>query len=140
ALIRDIDHYLKGEPLDARPDTLGYRLGKFVSRNRRAVAAVSLAFAAIVTLVVFFTVRLAVARNAALAEAARTQRIQNFMLNLFEGGDKAAGPAGDLRVVSLIDRGVQEACSLDAEPGVQADLYQTLGSMYQKLGNFDQAD
>jgi serine/threonine-protein kinase len=25
ALIRDLDHYLKGEPLEARPDTLGYR-------------------------------------------------------------------------------------------------------------------
>jgi eukaryotic-like serine/threonine-protein kinase len=39
ALIRDIDHYLKGEPLEARPDTLGYRMGKFVRRNRRAVTA-----------------------------------------------------------------------------------------------------
>ena len=27
------------------------------------------------------------ARNAALAEAARTQRIERFMLSLFEGGD-----------------------------------------------------
>ena len=36
-LIRDIDHYLKGEPLEARADTLRYRLGKFVKRNRRTV-------------------------------------------------------------------------------------------------------
>jgi len=36
ALIRDIDHYLKGEPLEARPDSLRYRAGKFVRRNRRA--------------------------------------------------------------------------------------------------------
>ena len=39
ALIRDLDHYLEGEPLEARPDTLGYRTGKFVRRNRRAVIA-----------------------------------------------------------------------------------------------------
>src|SRR6185369_17405393 len=58
ALIRDVDHYLKGEPLEARPDTLRYRAGKFVKRNRRAVAAASLVFATLVTLVVFFTVRL----------------------------------------------------------------------------------
>ena len=38
ALIRDLDHYLKGEPLEARPDTLGYRAGKFVRRNRRVGA------------------------------------------------------------------------------------------------------
>src|SRR5712691_4676854 len=51
ALIRDLDHYLKGEPLDARPDTLRYRAGKFVSRHRRSVAAACLTVAAIVTLV-----------------------------------------------------------------------------------------
>lgn len=140
ALIRDVDHYLKGEPLDAQPDTLRYRAGKFVRRNRRAVAAAALVFMVGAGLVVFFTVRLAIARNAALAEAARTQRIQRFMLSLFDGGDKEAGPADNLRVVSLLDRGVQEAQTLKNEPAVQAELYQTLGSIYQKLGKLDRAD
>jgi eukaryotic-like serine/threonine-protein kinase len=39
ALIRDIDHFLKGEPLEVRPATLFYRVGKFLTRNRRSVAA-----------------------------------------------------------------------------------------------------
>jgi serine/threonine protein kinase/Flp pilus assembly protein TadD len=140
ALIRDIDHYLRGEPLEARADSFRYRLGKFVRRNRRAVSAAALVFTVVVGLVVFFTVRLAIARNAALAEAARTQRIQRFMVNLFQGGDAAAGPADSLRVVSLLDRGVQEAETLNNDPKVQAELYQNLGSIYQKLGKFDQAD
>ena len=76
----------------------------------------------------------------ALAEAARTQRIQRFMLNLFGGGDQGAGPAEELRVVTLIDRGAEEARTLDKEPEVQADLYLTLGDMYEKLGKFDRAD
>jgi hypothetical protein len=29
AFMRDIDHYVKGEPLEARPDAFGYRLSKF---------------------------------------------------------------------------------------------------------------
>ena len=140
ALTRDIDHYLRGEPLEARPDTLRYRLGKFVRRNRRAVSAAALVFTITVGLVVFFTVRLAKARNAALDEAARTQRIQRFTMNLFQGGDEAAGPADSLRVVSLLDQGVLEAQTLNADPNVQAELYQNLGSIYQKLGKFDQAD
>jgi eukaryotic-like serine/threonine-protein kinase len=140
ALIRDLDHYLRGEPLDARPDTLGYRAGKFVRRNRRAVAAATGVVAMVVALVISFTVRLANARNVALAQAFRAQRIQSFMLNLFNGGDKEAGPADNLRVVNLLDRGVQEARSLDREPAVQADLYRTLGGIYQKLGKFDHAD
>jgi eukaryotic-like serine/threonine-protein kinase len=140
ALIRDIDHYIKGEPLEALPDTLAYCVRRFVSRNQRPVAAVTAMFALVAGLVIFFTVRLAIARNAALAEAARTQRIQKFMTNLFQGGDESAGPADSLRVVTLLDRGVQEAQSLNAEPEVQAELYETLGSLYQKLGKLDQAN
>src|SRR5436189_2427617 len=140
ALIRDIDHYLAGEPLEARPDTFGYRLGKYARRNWRPVSAASASFIVVVGLVVFYTVRLATARNAAVAEAARTQRIQRFMLNLFQGGEEAVGPADSLRVVTLVDRGVRDAQSLDGEPAVQAELYETLGSIYQKLGKLDRAD
>jgi eukaryotic-like serine/threonine-protein kinase len=140
ALIRDIDHYLKGEPLEARPDTFRYRLGKFVRRNQRAVSAAALVFTIIVGLVVFFTVRLAKARNVALEEAARTQRIQRFMMNLFQGGDESVGPGDSMRVITLLDRGVQEAQSLNSDPKVQAELYQTLGTIYDQLGKFDQAN
>jgi serine/threonine protein kinase/tetratricopeptide (TPR) repeat protein len=140
ALIRDVDHFLGGQPLEARPDTVGYRLGKFVRRNRRSVAAAALVCAAIVGLVIVYTVRLARARNVALAEAARTQRVQKFMLDLFQGGDEDAGPAADLRVVTLLDRGVKQARSLAGEPEVQADLYETLANTYQQLGKMDEAD
>jgi eukaryotic-like serine/threonine-protein kinase len=140
ALIRDLDHYLKSEPLEARPDSMQYRVGKFVRRHRRAVLATTGALVIIIGVIIFFTVRLATARNAALAEAARTQRIQRFMMNLFEGGDESVGPADDMRVVTLIARGAQEAQALEGEPAVQAELYQTLGGIYQNLGKLDQAE
>lgn len=140
ALLRDIDHYLRSEPLDARPYILRYRIGKFVKRNRRPVLTTAVVSLLVVGLVVFFTLRLAKARNAALAEAARTQRVERFMENLFQGGDKDAGPAEDLRVVTLLDRGLQEAQDLNGDPAVQAELYETLGTIYRKLGKFDRAD
>jgi serine/threonine-protein kinase len=140
ALIRDIDHYLKSEPLEARPDSVRYRVGKFVTRNWRPVSAAAAVLVAVIGLVVFYTARLTQARNTALAEAARTQRIQRFMLNLFQGGDEAVGPAENLRVITLVDQGVQEARSLDSEPAVQAQLYETLGDIYQKLGKLEQAN
>jgi eukaryotic-like serine/threonine-protein kinase len=140
ALIRDVDHYLRGEPLEARPDAWRYQMGKFVRRNRRAVATMTVIFALIVGLVTFFTMGLKKARDTALAEAARTQRIQQFMTNLFQGGDRAAGPSDTLRVVTILDRGVQEASALNRDPKVQAELYQNLGSIYQKLGKLEEAD
>ncbi|MCC6652289.1 MAG: serine/threonine protein kinase [Candidatus Eisenbacteria bacterium] len=140
SLIRDVDHYLAGEPLEARPDTAGYRLGKFARRNWRPLAAAAAALTVVVTLVTGYTIRLTQARNTALAQSARAERIQRFMVELFEGADEAAGPSDTLRVVSLLERGAREARLLDAEPQVQADLLQTLGGIQQKLGEFDRAD
>ncbi len=40
-LARDIERYLADEPVEARPASVGYRLQKFVSRHRNALAAAS---------------------------------------------------------------------------------------------------
>jgi serine/threonine-protein kinase len=140
ALIRDLNHFLRAEPLESRPDTVAYRTGKFIRRNAKAVVASTAIVALLLGVTIWFTVRLARARNAALEQAARTQRIQRFMLNLFDGGDPGAGPSEDLRVTAVIDRGVEAAQSLSSEPGVQAELYATLGGVYENLGKLDQAE
>lgn len=139
-LIRDLDHLRSGEPLEARPDTAGYRLRKFLRRRWRPVAAAALVTATFAAVMAFYTTRLATARDAALTEASRAQRIQAFTVSLFEGGDEAVGPADTLRVISLVERGVREARALDSEPAVQADFYETLGGIYRKLGRLRQAD
>jgi len=139
ALIRDLDHYLKGEPLEARPDALAYRAGKFLRRHRRVALASAAVLFLIAGLTVFYTIRLARARDAAVMQAARAQRIQRFMLSLFSG-DRNAAPAEDLRVMTILGRGVQEAQVLNSEPAVQGDLYSTLGGIYLSLGELDRAD
>jgi serine/threonine-protein kinase len=140
ALIRDIDHYLADEPLWARPDAFGYRLGKFVRRHRAPVLAAAVALLAVVGVVAFYTARLAEARDEALRSAERTAGAQRFLLNLFQGGDEAAGPAEDLRVLTVIERGVEEARALADQPVQQAELFRDLGPIFQQLGRFDQAD
>jgi serine/threonine-protein kinase len=139
ALLRDLDHYLRNEPLEARPDSRRYRLGKFVKRNRRPVLAAGLTFALVAGLVIFFTIHLARARNAAQFEATREQRIRKFMTDLFQGDDAEAGPSQDLRVITLLDRGVDQAQALNSEPEVQAELYRTLGGIYERLGKYDRS-
>jgi serine/threonine-protein kinase len=140
ALGRDVDNYLDGAPLDARPDSFRYTTAKFLRRNWRPVSGAAAALALTIGVAGFYTVRLTTARNAAISEAARTQRVQKFMLDLFQGGDAAAGPADSLRVVTLIDRGAREARSLTKDPMVQAELYATLGGIYRSLGRLDRAD
>ncbi len=59
ALICDIDRYLKGEPLAARPATVTYRIRRFFSRNQRSIAwsFMTLLVAAMSALAVMFAVR-----------------------------------------------------------------------------------
>lgn len=140
ALVRDVDRFLAGEALEARPDSFRYRTSKFTRRHWRPLTAAAVVLAVLAGVVIFYTVRLTIARNVAIAGAARTQRIQRFMTNLFEGGDPDAGPSDSLRVVTLIDRGVEQARGLEAEPAVQAELLQTLGTAYRGLGRLEQAD
>jgi serine/threonine-protein kinase len=140
ALSRDLDHFLKHEPLEARPDSLGYRVGKFVRRQRLPLALATTALVTLIALVVFFTARLTRARNAALAEVARTQRVERFMERLFEGGDDETLPSDELRVVTLVERGAREARALDHDPSIQAELFHTLGAIYGDLGRFDEGN
>lgn len=138
-LSQDIDHFLRGEPLKAKPDSVAYRMGKFLRRNRRTVIASAALAVFIAGLVAFYTIRLARARDAALMQTARTERIQRFMLSMF-GGDYNAAPSPDRRVVDILEDGVGKARLLKDEPTVQAELYETLGSIYQSLGKLDRAD
>ena len=140
ALARDLDAQLEGRPLEAHPNRIGYTIGKFARRNRRSLAGVAAMLLLIAATIVFYTARLERARNEALREAARTSAIQQFTESLFEGGDKSAGPAMDLKAVQLLDRGRQQAASLGGDPEMQSDMQETLGEIYQKLGKLDLAD
>jgi len=140
ALMRDLDALLEGRPLEARPNKISYTIGKFARRNRRSLITVTAMLLLIAATVVFYTVRLQRARNEALREAARTNAIQQFTESLFNGGDKSAGPAMDLKAVQLLDRGRQQAASLGSDPEMQSDMQETLGGIYQKLGKLDLAD
>lgn len=136
----DIGRFLRIEPLQARPAGWSYRVGKFLRRHRAWTVAAAVVFAVIAGLVAYSNWRIARERDNAVAEAERTRRVEAFMLNLFDSGDKEAGPADSLRVATLLDRGAHEAQDLGHDPAIQADLYGTLGGMYEQLGQYDRAE
>lgn len=141
ALTRDIDHYLKGEPLEARPDTLGYRLGKFLVRRRRPVAAAAAAFAVVVGLVIFFTVRLAAERDHANRETAIAAAVNRFLSDdlLGRGDPFQSGKADE----SLLDAIQQASPAIDHkfvnEPEVAARLHLTIAQALDNRSNFPEA-
>src|SRR6185436_11243662 len=50
------------------------------------------------------------------------------------------GPPDSLRVVTMLDRGVEQAGLLSNEPAAQADMLLTLGRLYTKFGRYPRAD
>ncbi len=140
ALLRDLDHFSRSEPLQARPDSTVYRASRFARRHRTPLLASAAALMLLVALSTVYTLRVRDARDTAVTEAARAQQIQRFTLSLFDGTEDSGEPGDSLRAVTLIERGVREAATLGREPVVQAELFQTLGGTFQKLGRLERAD
>jgi serine/threonine protein kinase len=141
ALIRDIDHYLKGEPLEARPDTLRYRARKFVTRNLRAVTAVAAALVIVIGLVVFFTVRLAIERDNANRQTAIATTVNQFLSDdlLGRGNPFQSGKATE----TLLDAIKLASPSIDRkfkdEPQVAARLHLTIAQALDSRTNYPEA-
>jgi serine/threonine-protein kinase len=141
ALIRDVDHYLAGEPLDARPDTLDYRVRKFITRNRKPVTTASIVFLAVIGLIVFFTVRLARERDYANREAAMASLVNQFLADdlLGRGNPFQSGKASE----TLFDAIRQSSPSIDRkfadEPLVAARLHLTIAQALDNRSNFPEA-
>jgi eukaryotic-like serine/threonine-protein kinase len=140
ALLRDLRHFNAGEPLEARPDTLGYRAGKFVRRNGRQVMAAGLAVLAFGALAGFHTGQLREQRDRAQVEAEKAERISEYLIGLFEAGDPYAAESQHPDVRGLLERGEARAEELRTQPAVQATLLNVLGRVYTQLSEFDRAE
>jgi serine/threonine-protein kinase len=141
ALIRDVDHYLKAEPLEARPDAINYRLRKFVSRNRRSVIA-GTAISVIVTgLVVSFALRLAAERDTANREKMIASEVNKFLSDDLLG---RANPFQSGKATESLTQAIGEASpridrKFAAEPAIAARLHLTIAQALDSRSDFREA-
>ncbi len=139
ALAEDLRRFRAGHPIQARSDSAGYRLVKFVGRHRLAVPAA----AVLVALLAGGAVRERVLRQRAEIEARKATEVGDYLVGVFEVADPYAHERRDGRDVSartLLDQGVRRVDSgLASQPEVQAQLRSVFGRAYTALGLFDQA-
>ena len=130
-LAEDVERWLRGEPVRARPDSFGYRARRFVGRHRLAVvaaAATSVALALLSLVSVLRSREAAREREAASREAKRSEAVVDLVVDLFGGLDPISGADLDsVRVSDLIAQGAAKAAKLDDQPDVQARLRHVLG-------------
>jgi serine/threonine-protein kinase len=137
-LADDLRRHLRGMPVRAVPDTVGYRVGKFVRRHRWGVAAA----AAFVSLLLAFGAVSLVLMQQARTEARRTEAVTDFMVDevfALADPDEELGP--EATVVDLVSRGRQRLQeSLQEDPAIRASLLIALGKVAHKLGDLDSAE
>jgi serine/threonine-protein kinase len=139
---QDLKRHLAGLPVEARGDTLGYRLRKFVRRHRWGVA-VAAAFVVLLTgYAVTVTVQSRKVKQAlaqARLEADKSAEVTRFMMGLFESNDPSESLGDTLNVRDVLARGVERIESLDQQPEVQGQMLDVVGQVYQSLGEYDTA-
>ena len=138
ALANDIERHLRGRPIQAAPDSFGYRFGKFVRRNRWASAAAIVAAALCIAFVWKLALENERARRAeerAQRESVTSGRVVDYMVALF---DQAAPDKVGLRPISaeeLVDAGLRDlGTQLAAQPQPKARLLAAIAEIYAKLG------
>ncbi|MBL8185804.1 MAG: serine/threonine protein kinase [Blastocatellia bacterium] len=133
----DIERYLKGLPVNARPNTLSYRATKFVARNRLRVGG-----AAILTTAMAGGVAATVWQGRiATAEKAKAERRFNDVRSLansflFEFGPMIENIPGTTAAQELLVKRALEyldrlASESENDPGLQREL----ASAYEKVGD-----
>lgn len=137
-LADDIDRYLEGRPVSAQPDTAGYRLRKFVARNRVGVGVAAL----LVVLLMAFTTMLALQsrviteeRDRARREAETAQRVTGFLLDIFRDSAPVEGSTVDVRALDVVNRAAERIeQDLTDDPIVRARVMAAIGSLYSRFG------
>ncbi len=143
AFTEDIQRHLHGLPITARPDTLPYRMAKFIHRNRAGVAS-----AGLVVLALFlgfastiWQARIASSeRDDARQQAARAEQVTEFLIDIFEEADPSAVSGDTLTAQDILDQGLGRVQrDFVDQPETQARLLDAMGRVYQKLGILDKA-
>ena len=133
----DIRRHLAGLPVLARRDTVGYRVAKFVRRNRAAVAAAALVVVALVAGIITTAWQAQIARRERARAEQRFHDVRQLAnAALFDIHDAirdlpGATPARRL----LVTNGLAYLDKLARDAGERADLRRELAAAYVKIGD-----
>jgi serine/threonine-protein kinase len=137
ALADDLERWIEGRPVRARPDALSYRVRKFVARNTLAVGA-----AAAILLAVLGGAALAVWQaRVALAEKQRAEEVKDFIAGIFQDADPYAGQGRTVSAADLLNKAKGEIDRIGSgRSELRVELLTLVGSSLVGLGDLESAD
>jgi len=141
-LWNDIARHLKREPVQARGDARGYRVRRFISRHRVAVAvtaAVIIPLLAGLSGVAWQAREAARERDQALLETRRAEAVKNYLVLMFRTAGETAG-SESLTAKQVLDKSARNlADQYRDQPQTRAELLETLGALYGHMNDYEGA-
>jgi hypothetical protein len=145
AFSEDLERWLRGEPVQAQPDSRWYRMRRFVGRNRAGVAT---AAGVLALVLVFSAVSLRQAQIAreqtrlAQTEAKTAQAVQNFLEGIFQasnGNQPDPIQARQRTAKQLLDEGAARIqTELDDAPAAKLRvLVDAEAILFDQMGDLD---
>jgi serine/threonine protein kinase/tetratricopeptide (TPR) repeat protein len=135
ALSLDLQRHIEGRPVHARPQSVGYRLHKYLVRHRWALAG-----GGVVTIVLVTALAVSVWQGRqAMRETARAQAMQDFVLGLFDNASASQqGNTFDARELLAAGerRGDRELAN---QPRAQAELLGVIARLRLGLGDYHES-
>jgi serine/threonine protein kinase/tetratricopeptide (TPR) repeat protein len=143
-LSADLRRHLNHEPVLAGPPGAGYRLRRFVRRNRTLVAGLSgivLALLAGVVVSTWFALGQARARAEAERRALESDAVLQFLEDdVLGAASPESSPDRELTVREALDAASATVAERFADqPSLQGSIHSSLGVTYGALGLFDRA-
>jgi eukaryotic-like serine/threonine-protein kinase len=135
ALGEDLQRYLNMQPVSARADSIAYRFGRFVARNRAAVSAITVVALAIVlaTGVSMWQAHEArVQRDHARALSARNNAVVDFVSSVLTEVVPAEQP---IRIADLLERSQSVLLGVETRPDIQAAMLNVIATYFLSAGD-----
>ncbi|MFT3754831.1 MAG: tetratricopeptide repeat protein [Pseudoxanthomonas sp.] len=135
ALASDLRRHLEGRPIRARAPSLGYRMGKYIRRQRWPLAIGGSVAALLLAALAISLHQTEQARR----EAQRAQAMQDFVIDLFDGaGSARQGALFDAH--RMLDAGERRGeGELASQPLARIELLDTIARLRISIGDYPQA-
>ncbi len=133
----DIRHYLRSEPVLARPATLRYQARKYVRRHYAAFGVAAL----VAVLLTSFGITQAIQIRRVTRERDRADRVARFMTTIFRVSNPSQNRGTQITAREILDQASRDIESgLANDPELQAEMMSIMGDSYEGLGLYPQAE
>ena len=136
-LLTDIRHSLANEPVQARQGNWLYYSSRFIQRNRWPVAASTTIAVLIAGGMVSMSIQRAATQAAlelATEQKQTAEAVSRYIRDIFAAANPFLNDGHQATARELLDQASQTIETLDAPAAVKAELYETMGIAYRRLG------